>query len=454
MKRTLYWFTQDLRLDDNLALDFATQNSDQILFVYVINPRYRIQTNYHSKLLGDRQATFIADSLLTLSSQLDSCGHSLLVVEGEPHQVLPHLVSKYEIGQMICAEQVGLYERKSVQKMRNELGSVPLHSFWQHTLFEHTQIQTVSRDLGNFTQFRKRVEKAPLSVVTSCRFDPSRLPAPLVTVCGANEQGILHQWHAQRQARLTETRVPLDFPAGEEAAQAHLRDYFDSGVARRYKETRNALDGWLNSTKMSPYLALGNLSPRQVWWATEAFEKQVVANESTYWIKFELLWREYFQWLCLKLGPQLFRFQGLAKSKPLTTFMPERFTRWCQGNTPVPLVNALMNQLNETGYMSNRGRQIAASYFVNELGLDWRYGAAYFQQQLLDHDVASNWGNWQYIAGVGVDPRGGRHFNIEKQAELYDEQGLFVQKWRGEQGVSSVDSVDAADWPTFAEEDV
>jgi len=100
-----------------------------------------------------------------------------------------------------------------------------------------------------------------------------------------------------------------------------------------------------------------------------------------------------------------------------------------------------------TGWMSNRGRQIAASCLVNELGLDWRYGAAFFEKHLLDFDVASNYGNWQYLAGVGADPRGGRHFNLEKQAQQHDPQGLFVQKWQGSQPAQPEFVTDAADWP-------
>ena len=106
-----------------------------------------------------------------------------------------------------------------------------------------------------------------------------------------------------------------------------------------------------------------------------------------------------------------------------------------------------MKQLNATGYMSNRGRQIVASCFVNELGLDWRYGAAYFEQQLLDYDVAANWGNWQYLAGVGADPRGQRHFDIDKQTRLYDPDHAFIKRWRGVVHPTTIDSVDAADWP-------
>ncbi|MEF1207652.1 FAD-binding domain-containing protein, partial [Photobacterium damselae] len=131
------------------------------------------------------------------------------------------------------------------------------------------------------------------------------------------------------------------------------------------------------------------------------------------------------------------------------SFYPERFKRWCESNTPYPLVNALMRQLITTGYMSNRGRQIVASCFVNELELDWRYGAAFFEQHLIDYDIASNWGNWQYLAGVGADPKGNRHFNLDKQTELFDPQGQFITKWNGNNHDGKIDSVDAADWPIY-----
>ena len=106
-----------------------------------------------------------------------------------------------------------------------------------------------------------------------------------------------------------------------------------------------------------------------------------------------------------------------------------------------------MNELRQTGLLSNRGRQIAASCLVNELGLDWRCGAGYFAQQLLDYDACSNWGNWQYIAGVGADPRGGRHFNLDKQAEIWDAQGTYRRNWAGTTPAGPLDSRDYYDWP-------
>ena len=148
----------------------------------------------------------------------------------------------------------------------------------------------------------------------------------------------------------------------------------------------------------------------------------------------------------------MYHFKGLVESAPLTSFYPERFKKWCLGNTPYPLVNACMNELRHTSYLSNRGRQIVASCLVNELSVDWRFGAAWFEEQLIDYDAAVNWGNWQYIAGVGVDPRGGRHFNIKKQTNIYDLNGEYQTQWLDPDTQAShldqvLDSVDAADWP-------
>ena len=177
------------------------------------------------------------------------------------------------------------------------------------------------------------------------------------------------------------------------------------------------------------------------------YEATVHPNESTYWIFFELLWREYFQWYAIRYKEKLFLFGGIREITPTTSFYPERFKKWCQGNTPYPIVNACMKQLNSNGYMSNRGRQLVASCFVHELDLDWRYGASYMEQQLIDYDMASNWGNWQYLAGVGADPRGHRRFDLDKQTQIYDPKGQFIKRWQGDRGDPVLDTNDIVDWP-------
>jgi deoxyribodipyrimidine photo-lyase len=214
-----------------------------------------------------------------------------------------------------------------------------------------------------------------------------------------------------------------------------------------YKETRNALQGQFHASGLSPWLTSGALSVRAVAHALRDYETTVMRNESTDWFYRELLWREFFHWREQLEGVRLYAAGRRSGNRHFCTFDPRAYARWCQGDTDYPLVNALMRELVATGGMSNRGRQIVASCLVNELGLDWRYGAAFFEKHLIDFDLPSNYGNWRYIAGVGCDPRGGRHFDIEKQARQYDPDGVFTAKWGGVRPSQPRFVTDAADWP-------
>jgi deoxyribodipyrimidine photo-lyase len=452
LKKTLYWFTNDLRLSDNEALSYAVNSSEQIAFVYLLDAKITAKTNFSNPLVGNKQLSYILDSLSDLSRQLEALGHSLIIIEGDYETSIRHLTSFFRIDTIVCSHQTSFNERRLIDELKESLPHVKFEQFWQHTLFSQQQIAEIMEGAKSFSQFRNKIEKRQIPIAAANETINEQLKSiPNFMVERKSEsQAILNNWHQQLSKQL-DTQNQRAFLAGESGAHQHLADYFNSGSASTYKETRNELDGWQNSTKFSPFLAIGLLSPRQIWRAVDDFELANGANQSTYWIKFELLWREYFQWLGLQIGARLFSFKGLANSKPLTSFFPERYQKWCNGNTPFPLVNALMKQLNQTGYMSNRGRQIVASCFVHELQLDWRYGAAYFQQQLLDHDVTSNWGNWQYIAGVGVDPRGGRHFNITKQTDIYDPKGAFTRQWQGDQNLQPLDSIDCSDWPITCE---
>ena len=442
----MYWFTHDLRLQDNFLLNSVCDTSEEISFVYVLNDADFKSTNFHHRGVGKGRLAFTLQALKDLSQQLARYGHNLILIKGEPVSVISNLCQKLSIQTLAVAAQIGFYEQKWVTQIQQNI-EVNVCSAWQHTLFDEPEIFLQAGKLNSFSKFRKLVEKGRTSDIN----DPCELGAKLPKAQSTSvnflptDQVINEVMNAEsvNQDELVES----PFHGGEYSAIEHLTDYFNSTSPSTYKKTRNALEGWELSTKFSPYLAQGSLSPRQIWFAVEQYETHIIKNESTYWIKFELLWREYFQWLALTQGKSLFAFEGLAKSKPLTSFFPERFKKWCEGETPFPLVNACMKQLNKTGFMSNRGRQIVASCLVHDLGLDWRYGAAYFQQQLLDYDVASNWGNWQYIAGVGVDPRGGRHFNIEKQQAIYDPESVFIKHWITGQSLMPLDSVDAADWP-------
>jgi deoxyribodipyrimidine photo-lyase len=175
---------------------------------------------------------------------------------------------------------------------------------------------------------------------------------------------------------------------------------------------------------------MGCISPRFINQELKRFEQQIGANESTYWLVFELLWRDYFRFMMKKYNTKLFQLSGIQnKELPVNAHDAALLQKWIDGRTGVDFVDANMIELKRSGFMSNRGRQNVASYLCNDLKLDWRYGAAYFEHQLIDYDVCSNWGNWTYLAGVGNDPRGNRYFNVEKQATDYDKDRSFRNLW-------------------------
>jgi deoxyribodipyrimidine photo-lyase len=434
-QKSLYWFTQDLRTQDNYALKVA-QESDSLICVYIVDPRWFKAKRWQQAPMGCHRWWFVQESLSDLANKLEALGQRLNVYYGKPEEVIPKLCHTYLINHILCTRRPGSDEQAIIRTIDNSLPSVNVELIDQYTMFDTDTLRISLEDLpSSFTPFRKIAEpKAIRNIVDSPKFLP---PMPRIFALPSIQRP---DWiPAPKPSQCV-------FRGGETKAFEHLNAYFSSDLPKHYKKVRNELDGWDNSSKFSPWLNQGCLSAKQIKNSLEEYEQKNGSNDSSQWIYVELLWREYFQWLHYKIGTQLFQFKGLAKTAPLTSYFAERYQKWCHGQTPYPLVNACMKELKATGYLSNRGRQIVASCLVNELSIDWRYGAAWFEHQLVDYDVAVNWGNWQYIAGVGADPRGGRHFNLEKQTSLFDANGKYRIKWDG-QTVGPLDSVDAADWP-------
>lgn len=438
--QTLYWFTRDLRLHDNAAL-LAAARSDMLLCVYVVDPRWFASGGFQSKAMGSHRWRFLWQSLMALERSLRPMGQRLHIAFGEPEQVIPQLVHAHGLGRVVRSRLPGTEEAAQWQALKAALPGTLFQQFETLSLFTEGALPMPLAELPDtFSQFRKQVEK------TGGRCSE---PMRIRTLSALPPAPGFPQDNRGDCPPIPEPVHPLAFTGGEDVGLQRLREFLfiNHGIAR-YKETRNALDSWDASAKLSPWLANGCLSVREVAENIAEYERRETSNESTYWLWFELLWREYFFWYALKHGANLFRRDGVQRKRRPATFYGHRFRAWCEGNTEYPIVNAAMNQLRETGYISNRARQLVASCLVNELGLDWRYGAAWFQEQLIDYDVGSNYGNWQYLAGVGADPRGLRQFNLEKQAMQYDPCGTFIDRWGGhaEQPVG-LHTVDAADWP-------
>ncbi len=429
--RRLYWFQNDLRLADNPGLAAAAE-SDQLLLLYLW-PRQRPWCHQHR--LGPQRERFLVESVRALREDLAALGQDLLVLQGSPELVIPQLVAQLGIDRVDLARTPGAYEDAAVARLQRTL-AIPVQVHQAGTLFAERALPFRLAELpGQFTPFRRAVEAvAPLVP----RPAPATLPPPPAVPFDATPPAA--------------ARPPASLPlrGGRAEAERRLARFVSAdGGLYRYKETRNGLNPLDGSSTLSPWLATGCLSPREVAAAIADCEAAHGSNESSYWLYFELLWREYYHWRALADSRSLFRLHGTARRRRLhnCTFEPRNFARWCQGDTNFPLVNACMHQLVETGWMSNRGRQLTASCLVQEYGIDWRYGAAFFERHLIDFDVASNYGNWQYIAGVGADPRGGRRFDQAGQAARHDPDGVFTAKWDGDRPQQPHYVTDAADWP-------
>jgi deoxyribodipyrimidine photo-lyase len=335
-------------------------------------------------------------------------GIPMMAAEKPAEQILEQLRPSFEIVSVFAHDLVASEEKADAKRVTQWCRQADAKFL---TKPDHNLIQPSDLPFSNcpdlFTTFRKQAEQN--LKVRDCLAIPPAVQNPISI-----------------NTAKVESPVGGRFLGGETEALTRLRHYlWDSDALRTYKETRNGMLQEDDSSKFSPWLAHGCLSPRQIYWEVRRYENERVSNDSTYWMIFELLWRDFF-WLQLaKYGDRFFRSSGVQGLQLPWRKNHELFEAWKRGATGFPLVDASMRELNQTGYTSNRARQNVASFFCKNLGLDWRLGAAYYEEQLVDYDVASNWGNWMYQAGVGNDAREFRLFNLNKQADQYDPTGAY-----------------------------
>lgn len=425
--RILIWYRNDLRLHDHEPLHHALQLDTQVIPVYCFDPRQFGQTAFGFSKTGAFRAQFLLESVADLRQSLQAIGSQLMIRRGLPEHVIPELVQQLGVSAVHYYREVTSEEQTVETALKTALDKlgVTVRSFWGHTLYHPDDLPFEVRALPEvFTNFRKQVEKE--STVNPSFPTPTQLPALPNSEVGElpslTDLGL--------EPPIPDDRAVLPFKGGETIAKARLNHYFwKQDHLRNYKETRNGMLGADYSSKFSPWLALGCLSPRYIYEQVQDYEQRRLKNDSTYWLIFELLWRDYFRFICAKHGTRIFRRSGLQGVEIAWKDDWERFDLWRQGRTGFPLVDANMRELAATGFMSNRGRQNVASFLTKNLGIDWRMGAEWFESLLLDYDVCSNWGNWNYTAGVGNDARGFRFFNILKQSKDYDPQGEYVKHW-------------------------
>ena len=435
MSTVLFWFRSDLRLHDQPALHTALHSGATYLLPVVCLPQADEATPWGFARVGPHRRAFAAAALRELGARMAVMGNSLTVCHALPAKALPALARAVGATTVVCEDIAAPYEQAEVADLR--AAGLQVHAVWHSSLLQPADMPWPAAELPSvFTSFRQKVERAgiapPAPLPVPLRLlPPPVLPPAVLKALGAGQGSDAIEAApslAGQDPRSSFPYATAAFDGGETAALAHLTQYLARKLPHSYKATRNGLAGIDYSSKFSPWLASGALSARRVFVDLKAFERDHGANDGTYWLWFELLWRDYFRLLHRQYGAALYRARGLSEA-PLATHNAQGFERWYQGRTGEPLVDAAMRELAATGTLSNRLRQVVASYLIYDLHGDWRAGAAWFESQLVDYDVYSNQANWLYIAGRGTDPRGGRRFNPAKQAQDHDADGSYRRLW-------------------------
>tara|TARA_B110000305_G_scaffold106230_1_gene119425 strand:+ start:2692 stop:4002 length:1311 start_codon:yes stop_codon:yes gene_type:complete len=421
----LIWFRNNLRVHDNLSLKKATENHSKVIAVYFFDPKLFKTDAFGFQKTAKFRAKFLLETITDLKENLKALNITLLTYFESPENRIHVLCDALSIS-TIYTQKEWTREEVSTENLINSTLSDTVHFTADYDQFLYHP-DAVSKDFSKipdvFTIFRKKLEK---TVKIDGEFSASKLPKEnlISTVTAVPTMETLGFSDFK-----TATKTAFPFAGGETAAFERLQTYFfETKKVSNYKKTRNGLIGADYSTKFSPWLANGSLSAKTIYWKIKAYESEFGANQSTYWVVFELIWRDYFKYISLKYTSKIFKIGGILNKNYHWNTDQKTIQQWIQGETKDDFVNANMIELRETGFMSNRGRQNVASYFAKELLLDWRIGAAYFESMLIDYDVHSNYGNWMYVAGVGNDPRD-RKFNTQLQAERYDQNHKYRKLW-------------------------
>lgn len=395
----VFWFRRDLRLHDNAGLAQALASGHAVLPVFIFD------SNILSGLpQDDARVTFIFDTLQALRTQLErDHGSSLALYHGKPLEVFERILHSYPVAAVYTNHDYEPYARERDDALRQWLKtqSVTFHSFKDQVVFEKREVVKESGDpyvvyTPYMRKWRSMLNQTALTVYPSAERLSGLVKQPSCSNLTLADIGFV---------RAAITVPPYQLDIGVLECYAADRDF----PARQ------------GTSQLSPHLRFGTVSIRRIVQQTLEISDSFCN---------ELIWREFFsqilwhfpQTVHKSFKPQYDRIQWRNDAT--------EFQRWCEGTTGYPLVDAGMRQLNATGLMHNRIRMVTASFLCKHLLIDWRWGEAYFARKLLDYDLASNVGNWQWVAGCGVDAAPYfRIFNPTTQIEKFDQQFDYIQTW-------------------------
>lgn len=396
---SIFWYRRDLRLDDNAGLYHALRSD------YPVVPIFIFDTNILEELeeKKDKRLAFIHDQLQLIQKELKDTGSTLHILHGTPLDSFKKLLKEYNVAEVYINTDYEPYAEDRDKEIADYLldNDVRFFKYKDQVIFQKDE---VLKDDGSpysvFTPYSKKW-KAKLN-------DFYLKPYPT--------EKYFDNFYKQETIELP-TLKDIGFNTVDYDV---VKPELDEDIAKDYKETRDtpAIRG---TTRLSVHLRFGTVSIRKL--ATEAKELSAKLLD-------EFIWREFYQMILWHFPKVVNTSFHEDYDKIVWRNNEKEFERWCNGTTGFPIVDAGMRELNETGYMHNRVRMIVASFLTKDLLIDWRWGEAYFAKKLLDYDLASNNGGWQWAAGCGCDAAPYfRVFNPELQTKKFDPELKYVRKW-------------------------
>ncbi|MRT93752.1 deoxyribodipyrimidine photo-lyase [Ancylomarina sp. 16SWW S1-10-2] len=392
MKLTLFWFRRDLRLEDNTALNAAMNSSRNVLplFIFDDNILEELPDN-------DPRVNFIYDTLSSINQRLSKTQSSILILKGKPKEVWKKLIKTYDISSVYINrdyEQYAIERDENVAQLLVENG-IEMLDFKDQVIHEKSEVM--------------KADGSPYTIFTPYKnkWLKQYMPTPILP------EVAYQKFHKEQFT------FPKLEDLGFKTSTIRVKPFSLENLYQ-YEETRNfpSLD---TTSYLSPHLRFGTISIRQII--------ALLKNEDNVFLS-ELIWREFFMQILFhypKVVIQNFR----SKYDGIQWLNNESdFEKWCNGQTGYPLVDAGMRELNATGYMHNRVRMVTAGFLCKHLLIDWRWGEAYFAKKLLDYELSSNNGNWQWAAGTGCDAAPYfRIFNPIEQLKKFDKDRTYIKKW-------------------------
>lgn len=427
MKKGLFWFRRDLRLEDNVGLKMLRDQADDLFVCYIVDNSPRCW----KWGCGDR-FEFKMDCVKGLRADVEAAGGQLIIRRGKPVEELIRLVRELEVESVAWNRSYEPYERQRDNRAEKELKEIGIEvQTWKdQVIFEKEEILTNSGTAYKvFTPYSSswKVKQKPESV------------SPVENIESAEAPG-LEQLPTAEEMGLSTYLSDFDWSGESEEAQRRWDEFRDNQL-ENYHISRD-YPAEAGTSRISPYLRFGAISIRKLYHDCKEQFGAPQNNEGVETFVDELIWRDFYQQIIYNY-PHVVEKSFKEKYREVKWEENEIwFKRWCEGRTGYPIVDAGMRQLNETGWMHNRLRMIAAMFLTKDLLIDWRKGEKYFMNRLIDGDVASNNGGWQWSASTGADGAPYfRIFNPISQGEKYDPKGEFVSCWCPELGALEADEI-------------